>query len=87
MAASKKPRPGSLLVRWPVAGPRGSRLPPRPPPAPTPPPNIQHTIERTLEKLKEIEPRARLAVLDYWIGVLFDARAEVQFEQLYAKKS
>lgn len=73
-------------MRWEDAGPGESRLPPRPPPSPTPPPNIQRTIEQLLQKLGEIEPQAKLAVIDYWIGVLFDTRAEVQFDQIYSKK-
>jgi hypothetical protein len=73
------------LVRWVDARPRGIHLPPKPPPpGPTPPPSILDAITRLVDKLREIkEPAKKLAVIDYWVGVLFDTRAEVQFDSLY----
>ena len=42
-----------------------------------PPKNIRKTFEALPDKLKKVRADQRLAVIDFWIGKLFDLRAEI----------
>lgn len=42
-----------------------------------PPRNITKTFAVLPQKLREVPAEQRLAVIDFWIGQLFDLRAEI----------
>jgi hypothetical protein len=51
------------------------------------PPNITKTFLGLKRKLQGVkEPELKLAVIDYWIGRLFDLRAQVEFGEAYQKR-
>jgi hypothetical protein len=52
-----------------------------------PPPNITRTFLVLKRKLTGIrDPRLKLAVIDFWIGRLFDLRARIQFAEAYRRR-
>lgn len=63
-------------------------MPARPLPMPRPgPPNIRKTFDVLRRKLREIRnPRDKLVTIDYWIGWLFEARAEIQYREVDREK-
>lgn len=74
---------------WSVIPNRGEMLTAKPlhrrgPPGP---PNITKTFDTLRRKLREIRnPRDKLVAIDYWIGWLFEARAEIQYREVDREK-